>query len=159
MDDFEPLSSMTRVSRNTVDNRLEQSCTPPPERSFGPISLTDIVRYQGASGDFHPAHHDPGCARSFGLDRPMSLGLLSAGYLATMATDWLGPANVRSFKAQFKTPVLVGESLTGSIRILKTEDGAGSRRIELELTAVKSTGEIAVIAWATFAVPLPSKEG
>ena len=30
----------------------------PPERWFGPITRTDIVRYQGASGDMNPIHHD-----------------------------------------------------------------------------------------------------
>jgi acyl dehydratase len=141
------------MSRFAVSNDLSPALAVPPERFFGPISLTDIVRYQGASGDFHPAHHDAGCARSFGLDKPLSLGLLSAGYLATMATDWLGPSNVRSFKARFKAPVLVGESLKGSIKILDAKSSAGSLRIELELTATKATGEIAVIAWATFVVP------
>jgi hypothetical protein len=31
--------------------------------------------------------------------------MLQAGYLATYATDWLGAANVRTFKIRFRAPV------------------------------------------------------
>ena len=27
-------------------------------RTFPPLTRTDFVKYQGASGDFHPLHHD-----------------------------------------------------------------------------------------------------
>ena len=30
----------------------------PQAREYGPITRTDMVRYQGASGDFNPIHHD-----------------------------------------------------------------------------------------------------
>jgi acyl dehydratase len=38
-----------------------------PQRVFGPITRTDIVRYQGASGDFNPIHHDDDFAKSAGF--------------------------------------------------------------------------------------------
>jgi 3-deoxy-manno-octulosonate cytidylyltransferase (CMP-KDO synthetase) len=37
-------------------------------REFGPITRTDIVKYQGASGDFNPIHHDLEFAKSAGFD-------------------------------------------------------------------------------------------
>ncbi|MBX6722190.1 MAG: hypothetical protein IRY92_02970, partial [Dactylosporangium sp.] len=70
----------------------------PEPRVIGPITLTDIVRYQGASGDMNPIHHDESFARAAGLPGPVSIGMLHAGYLATYATDWLGAANVRRFR-------------------------------------------------------------
>ena len=36
---------------------LEEGSTTEP-MTIGPISRTDIVRYQGASGDMNPIHHD-----------------------------------------------------------------------------------------------------
>ena len=38
----------------------------PKAREYGPITRTDIVRYQGASGDFNPIHHDEEFAKSAG---------------------------------------------------------------------------------------------
>ncbi|WP_419469377.1 MaoC/PaaZ C-terminal domain-containing protein [Candidatus Frankia alpina] len=59
-----------------------------PERWFGPLTMTDIVRYQGASGDLNPMHHDDELARGAGYPQAFGVGMLGAGYLAT----WLsGP--------------------------------------------------------------------
>ena len=52
--------------------------------------MTDIVRYQGASGDMNPIHHDDEFARSAGYREAFSVGMLSAGYLATACTDRFG---------------------------------------------------------------------
>ena len=35
-----------------------------PERRVGPLTRTDFVRYQGASGDMNPVHHDEVFARA-----------------------------------------------------------------------------------------------
>jgi acyl dehydratase len=35
-------------------------------REYGPLTRTDFVRYQGASGDFNPIHHDDEFAQSAG---------------------------------------------------------------------------------------------
>ena len=37
-------------------------------RSDSPLKITDFVRYQGASGDMNPIHHDVGYARKAGYD-------------------------------------------------------------------------------------------
>src|SRR5690349_4035521 len=76
-----------------------------PGRNFGPISRTDIVRYQGASGDFNPIHHDDEFAQSAGYPTVFSVGMLQAGFLATYVSDWFGPAQVRRFAVQFKEQV------------------------------------------------------
>ena len=67
----------------------------PQAREYGPITRTDMVRYQGASGDFNPIHHDEEFAQSAGYPSVFSVGMLQAGILAGFATDWLGAANVR----------------------------------------------------------------
>ena len=36
-------------------------------REYGPLTRTDFVRYQGASGDFNPIHHDEEFAQAAGL--------------------------------------------------------------------------------------------
>ena len=55
----------------TVGERL-------PERKFE-VTLTDVVRYAGASGDFNPLHHDEAAARAAGMDGAFAHGMFSAG--------------------------------------------------------------------------------
>ena len=38
---------------------------PPPPLVVGPLTRTDLVRYQGASGDMQPVHHDEEFARAW----------------------------------------------------------------------------------------------
>lgn len=59
-------------------------------RTYPPLTRTDFVKYQGASGDFHPLHHDELYARETGFPSVFSVGMLQAGLLASYATDWLG---------------------------------------------------------------------
>ena len=94
-------------------------------REYGPLTRTDIVRYQGASGDMNPLHHDETFARAAGYDAPLAIGMLGAGMLASYAADWLGAANVRRFRIRFRSqawPVTrspAAARLCGSMRAMK----------------------------------------
>ena len=44
---------------------------PPAPLVVGPLTRTDFVRYQGASGDMNPLHHDEIFARAAGYDAPV----------------------------------------------------------------------------------------
>jgi acyl dehydratase len=41
--------------------------------------MTDVVRYQGASGDMNPMHHDDELARGAGYPEAFGVGMLGAG--------------------------------------------------------------------------------
>ena len=45
-----------------------------PPRERRPVTRSDIVKYQGASGDFDAAHHDDDHARSFGFPGADEMG-------------------------------------------------------------------------------------
>jgi hydroxyacyl-ACP dehydratase HTD2-like protein with hotdog domain len=49
-----------------------------------------LVQYAGASGDFYEIHYDQEFARSVALPGVILHGLLKAGYLGQLLTDWLG---------------------------------------------------------------------
>ena len=49
-----------------------------------------LVQYAGAQGDFYEIHYDQAYARSVGLPGVILHGLLKAGFLAQLVTDWLG---------------------------------------------------------------------
>lgn len=125
---------------------------PPPPLLVGPITVTDLVRYQGASGDFNPIHHDPDFARAAGFGAPLALGMLQAGMLATWATDWLGPRNVRRFRVRFQEQVWPGDVLTSVGEIEREYEVDGERWVDVELTCRRQSGGVAVRGWATFLV-------
>ncbi|HEV7887709.1 MAG TPA: MaoC/PaaZ C-terminal domain-containing protein [Acidimicrobiales bacterium] len=119
-----------------------------PERAFGPLTRTDFVRYQGASGDFNPIHHDEGFAQSAGFPTVFSVGMLQAGLLATYCTDQFGPENVRRFKVQFREQVWPDDVLTCRATVARVEDGL----VHLDLVVTRQTGGTAVVGEASFSV-------
>jgi acyl dehydratase len=127
---------------------------PPAPLVIGPLTRTDLVRYQGASGDFNPIHHDEAFATAAGLPQPLSLGMLQAGMLATWATDWLGAEHIRGFRVRFAERVFPGDTVTCSGRIVRSSvDDAGQARVDLELECTTQTGAVALRGWATFVTP------
>ncbi|MBM3673769.1 MAG: hypothetical protein FJW88_02270 [Actinobacteria bacterium] len=123
-----------------------------PERTVGPLTRTDFVRYQGASGDFNPIHHDEEFAQSAGYPSVFSVGMLQAGILASFATDWLGPDNVRGFGVQFREQVWPGDTLVCTGKVVDRKEGEGERTVDLELLVTRQGGGAAIKGWATFAV-------
>lgn len=120
-----------------------------PERRLGPQTRTDIVRYQGASGDFNPIHHDDEYARSAGMPGVFSVGMLQAGYLGSYCVELFGPESVRRLFVRFVEQVWPGDELVcrGVISAMApTEEG---RSAELDLTVGHSGGGVAVSASAT----------
>lgn len=131
---------------------LEEGATVEP-LVVGPLTRTDFVRYQGASGDFNPIHHDEEYAKSAGFPTVFSVGMLQAGILATFATDWLGAENVRTFGFQFREQVWPGDALTCTGAVTKRYEADSERRVDLELACTRQTGGTAIKGWATFVVP------
>jgi acyl dehydratase len=121
-------------------------------RTFGPLTRTDFVRYQGASGDFNPIHHDEEFARAAGFPTVFSVGMLQAGILGTFATDWLGAENVRRFSVSFREQVWPGDTLVCTGEIVKRYEADGERRVDLQLSCDREGGGTAIRGEATFVV-------
>jgi acyl dehydratase len=122
-----------------------------PSRTFGPLTRTDFVRYQGAAGDFNPIHHDEEFAREAGFQSVFSVGMLQAGLLATYLTDVLGPANVRRFKVQFREQVWPGDRLVASAKVTSVYEADEEPRIDLHVSMTRDGGGLAVVGTASFA--------
>ncbi|MGE0307075.1 MAG: MaoC family dehydratase N-terminal domain-containing protein [Acidimicrobiia bacterium] len=138
------------ISSTTVDTTTSEGEL--PSRSFGPVTLLDNVRYQGASGDMNPIHHDDEYARSAGYERAFSVGMLGAGYLATFCTDQFGHDTVRRLRVRFSDLVWTGDTLTAHGRVVRHFDANGERRVELALAMVNQHGRVAVDGSAEFAL-------
>jgi len=124
-----------------------------PPLVAAPLTATDIVRYQGASGDWNPIHHDEGFARAAGFTSTFSVGMLQAGILASYLADWLGPANIRRFKVRFQAQAWPGDVITYSGAVTGKRVDGDQRLVDVECTAVRQTGEIHISGSATFALP------
>jgi acyl dehydratase len=131
---------------------LDDSKLPPP-RVVGPLTRTDFVRYQGASGDMNPIHHDEEFAKKAGYPAPLAVGMFQAGVLNAWASDWLGPENVRRTRIRWKEQVWPGDVLTMSGKIARKYQEDDLDKVDLELTCTRQTGGVAVQAWMTFVVP------
>ena len=122
-----------------------------PKR-VGPITRSDVVRYQGASGDMNPIHHDEPFARAAGFEAPLVVGMYPAGVLCAWAASHFGPENLRSLKVRFKAPVWPGDVLELRGKIAKKYQEHEQRKLDVELECRKQDGAVAVTAWQTFVV-------
>lgn len=130
--------------------------TLPPPRVLGPLTRTDFVRYQGASGDMNPVHHDEPFAKAAGYPGPLAVGMFAAGVMNSWASDHFGPENVRRTRVRWRKPSFPGSVLTidGKVIATRPEENA----IDLEITAIDQDGDIALEVFMTFVLPsvLPS---
>jgi acyl dehydratase len=133
----------------------EQLCegVGPEPITIGPITRTDFVRYQGASGDMNPVHHDEEFARAAGYAAPLGVGMFPAGALAAWAAGWLGPENVRLVRVRWKEAVWPGDVLTFAASVTRHFEEAGERRVEVSLRCTRQSGGVAVDGSAIFVVP------
>jgi acyl dehydratase len=115
-----------------------------------PLTVTDFVRYQGASGDMNPVHHDTEFAQRAGFPTPFAVGMLQAGVLASLLTDRFGAAAVRRFKVQWKEQAWPGDVLTYRANVAARREENGQRFVDLEATVTRQTGGVHLQGWATF---------
>ncbi|PBC56397.1 MaoC/PaaZ C-terminal domain-containing protein [Rhodococcus sp. ACPA1] len=123
-----------------------------PDRVFGPVTMTDIVRYQGASGDMNPMHHDDELARSAGFPAAFSVGMLGAGWLAGYCTEHFGEDTVRRFRTRFTSVVYRGDELVASAAVARLFERDGEELVELAIALRKSNGSVVVEGAAEFVV-------
>ena len=123
-----------------------------PERTFGPVTATDIVRYQGASGDMNPIHHDDEFARAAGFPASISAGMLGAGWLAAYCTEYLGEETVRRFRTRFSAVVYRGDRLTASAEVVRRFEQDREPRVELAIQLRKDDGCVVTSGTAEFVV-------
>jgi acyl dehydratase len=98
---------------------------------FGPIDRDAIVRYAKASGDDNPIHQDEEYARRSGAPTVFAMGMLTAGYLATALSHWVGgPQHIRRYKVRFTTRVWPGDEVICSGRVVAIQDGLVNVTIE-----------------------------
>jgi len=105
------------------------------------ITRTHIVKYAGASGDFNPIHHDELYAIRGGNDRVFAMGMMTAGFLSHMITDWVGDGQLRKYKVRFARQVWPGDTVTCKGKITRKYTEGGKNYIEADVFAENQRAE------------------
>ncbi len=105
------------------------------------ITRTHIVRYAGASGDFNPLHHDELYAIRAGNDRVFAMGMMSAGFLSRMITNWVGDGKLRKYRVRFGRQVWPGDTVACKGKITRKYSEGGKNFIEAKVIAENQRGE------------------
>jgi acyl dehydratase len=121
------------------------------ERTIGPITRTQIVRFAGAAGDFNPMHHDEHFARAAGQPEVFAMGQLQAALLASVVAEQLGAENVVAYGVRFRDKVWPGDRLVISGEPVEVEED-GLQRYELKATR-EGDGAVVLSGWARSRTP------
>jgi acyl dehydratase len=112
-------------------------------RGLGPITQTEVVRYQGASGDFNPVHHDEAVWRAAGWPAVLVPGLYPAAVLSDLATEQFGAEQIRRLDITFGHSVWLGESLQCALAAPVHDDDG---RIRVGLSCIRTSDGLSVTA-------------
>ena len=106
-----------------------------PALKVPPVSRHTLALYCGASGDHNPIHVDLDYAKSAGLDDVIAHGMLSAGYLARMLTDWVPQSASRSINNRFTAMTHIGDSVTCTGKVVEKFEKGNEKLVRLEIQA------------------------
>ena len=106
-----------------------------PALKIPPVSRHTLALYCGASGDHNPIHVDLDYAKSAGLDDVIAHGMLSAGYLARMLTDWVPQSTIRSINNRFTAMTHIGDSVTCTGKVVEKFEKGNEKLVRLEMQA------------------------
>ncbi|MCY4729948.1 hypothetical protein KY092_05165 [Natronomonas gomsonensis] len=124
-----------------------------PELVIENLERKDFVKYAGASGDFNPLHYDEPYAKANGNDSVFGQGMLTAGYVARMVTNWFGIDRISNFSVRFQARVWPGDTITitGEVTdVTETDDGA---TITADLVATNQNGDAVITGSVTTDLP------
>ncbi|HJT56102.1 MAG TPA: MaoC/PaaZ C-terminal domain-containing protein [Ktedonobacteraceae bacterium] len=121
-----------------------------------PITLEQLRRYAGASGDHNPIHVDEEAAHRVGLDSIIAHGMLSMAFLGQFAAQQIAGienAQLAQLKVRFVNMVRLGDTLT-CLGTVKARESNGTRNaITLECWAQNQKGEKVTTGEAVVLVP------
>ena len=114
-----------------------------------------LVKYAGASGDYYEIHYDNQFAVNAGLkDGVIVHGLLTAGWMAQLLTDWLpSPMALKKFGVSYRAMARPGDTVSCQGTIIKKYDQDGEYLVECEISAENQRGDKCAIGNATAALP------
>ena len=119
----------------------------------GPISLTTLVKFAAATGDFAPVNHDVEYARSMGMPTAIIHGPMKVGYLRQLITGWIGEdGTLKRLDLRIRRAAYPGDVLTSGGKVTKKYTQDGENYIECEVW-VENPREKSITGMALMTVP------
>jgi len=118
-----------------------------------PMTLSRLVRYSGASGDFNPLHTDPKVGEAIGTGGIIAHGMLIMGFVGQLLSDYAGPGSLRKFGVRFKGMTHLNDEITCTGTITEKYEVDGEGRVAGKVQAVDQNGDVKVAG--TFIAVLP----
>jgi acyl dehydratase len=105
-----------------------------------------LVQYAGAQGDFYEIHYDQAYAKSVGLPGVILHGLLKAGFIGQLVTDWLGErGTLKSLDVSYRGVDVPGHPYTCKGRVTRVEGD----EVELEVWGEDESGKQTTVGSAS----------
>jgi len=93
-----------------------------PETVIGPFDAAALQRYAAVSGDDNPLHLDDALAMKIGLSAPPVHGMKLLAAFEPMLKAWRDDLTLVGLSAKFIQPILRGETVTLSGRVLRVSE-------------------------------------
>ncbi|HEY8214511.1 MAG TPA: MaoC family dehydratase [Methylocystis sp.] len=116
-----------------------------PETIIGPFDAPSLERYAEVSGDANPLHLDDAVAAAIGLAAPPVHGMKLIAAFEPMLRAWRADLVISSIGGKFVQPILRGETVRLTGRVLR----ATENEIFVRLTAYGAARAPGVIGEAT----------
>jgi acyl dehydratase len=97
------------------------------------LTRTQIAMYAGASGDFHPLHHDDVYARDRGYPGCFCPGMLTMGLAGLAVVDAIDIERLASFSGRFAAQVWPGDSLRAFVDVTAADDTGRATALDVVL--------------------------
>ena len=124
-----------------------------PELVVEDLEREDFVKYAGASGDFNPLHYDDPYAKETGNESVFGQGMLTAGHVARMVTDWFGLDRVSGFTIRFQAPVWPGDTITVTGEVTEVVEIDDGETVTADLIASNQDDEAVITGSVTATLP------
>lgn len=93
-----------------------------PETLIGPFDAQALARYAEVSGDDNPLHLDDAVAAAIGLAAPPVHGMKLLAAFEPMLKAWRSDLALAALSGKFVQPILRGESVRLSGRVLRASE-------------------------------------
>ncbi len=123
-------------------------------QDFGPFDREAIARYAAVSGDGNPLHLDPEAAKATGLAGPPVHGMLMLSCFEPLIMRWRRDLFIARLSGKFLRPVLAGEGIRVSGRVMRRRDVPRPELI-LRLTARARNNDLAILGEASVLYRIP----
>lgn len=120
-----------------------------PEVVVEDLERRDFVKYAGASGDFNPIHYDEPYATEAGNTSVFAQGMLTAGFGAHMAADWLGLANITYYGVRFQARVFPDDTITVQGEITEIDRSSDETIVDADISAVNQDNDVVLTGSVT----------